>query len=67
MSIPKLIDRCDTIDSWAEQTIDGMDLKSLVQMAYEKYYNELEKMSDSEIVEHISNFDPDFLEGKVKK
>lgn len=56
-------DRDSLISDYAEQVVDDMDLKTLVQLAYDVICENMEKMSDNDIVEEVNNCYPELLEG----
>jgi hypothetical protein len=55
-------DRDSLISDYAEQVVDDMDLKTLVQLAYDMICENMERMTDNEIVEDVNNCYPELLE-----
>ena len=55
-------DRDSFIADYAEQVVDDMDLKTLVQLAYDVIVENMERMTDNEIVEDVNNCYPELLE-----
>jgi len=55
-------DRDSLISDYAEMVVDDMDLKTLVQLAYDVICENMEKMTDNEIVEDVNNCYPELLE-----
>jgi vesicle coat complex subunit len=55
-------DRDSLISDYAEMVVDDMDLKTLVQLAYDVICENMERMTDNEIVEDVNNCYPELLE-----
>lgn len=55
-------DRDSLISDYAELVVDDMDLKTLVQLAYDMICENMERMTDNEIVEDVNNCYPELLE-----
>ena len=55
-------DRDSLISEYAELVVDDMDLKTLVQLAYDVICENMERMTDNEIVEDVNNCYPELLE-----
>jgi predicted Zn-dependent protease with MMP-like domain len=55
-------DRDSLISDYAEQVVDDMDLKTLVQLAYDVICENMAKMTDNEIVEDVNNCYPELLQ-----
>lgn len=47
--------RSDLIEAFAEQIVDGMDTKTLMQFAYDVICENLTEYSDLELAEDVSN------------
>jgi len=47
--------RTDLIEAFAEQIVDGMDTKTLMQFAYDVICENLTEYSDLELAEDVSN------------
>jgi hypothetical protein len=50
------------IEDYAHLVVEGMDLDTLVQFAYDTIVDSLEKMTDNELKEDIENYYPELLE-----
>jgi hypothetical protein len=48
-------------ENYANQIVDGMDLDTLMQFAYEKILENLEDMPDLELVENVKEYAPNLL------
>lgn len=55
-------DRDDLIDKYAQSIIDGMDLDSLIEFAYDTIVSSLNDYTDQELVEEVNDYDPELLE-----
>ena len=51
--------RDDLQDKMSQFTVDSLDIKDLIQFAYDDTYNSLDKMSNVEFLETITEFYPD--------
>ena len=51
--------RNDLIEAYAEQLVDGMDVKTLMQFAYDNICENLTEYSDSELIGDIYNYHGD--------
>ena len=49
--------RAELIEQWVEIVVDGMDMKTLVQIVTDNMLEYYEKCSDIEVREEIDNFD----------
>jgi predicted Zn-dependent protease with MMP-like domain len=54
-------DRDSLISEYAELVVDDMDLKTLVQLAYDMICENMENMTDNEIVEEVNNYNSELL------
>jgi hypothetical protein len=54
-------DRDSLISDYADQVVDGMDLKTLCQLAYDMICENMENMTDNEIVEEVNNYNSELL------
>lgn len=50
------------IEDYAHLVVEGMDLDTLIQFAYDTIVDGLEKMTDNELKEDIENYYPELLE-----
>jgi len=50
------------ISDYATSVVDGMDLDTLVQFAYERIVENLETMTEAEVLENIQEFAPHLLD-----
>lgn len=50
------------IDSYIDQTLDSMDLNSVLQLAREYLENNLKEYSNEQLEKEISEYYPDLLE-----
>lgn len=48
-------------EAYASEIVEGMDISTLCQFAYEKIMENLDDMDDIELVENISEFAPHLL------
>jgi hypothetical protein len=55
-------DRDQLIEDYASNIVDGMDLDTLVQFAYDTIVDNMESCSDNEVLEQIEEFCPELLE-----
>lgn len=61
----KLCNKSDAISEYAESCVEDMDLSSLMDIVYEGIYHSLDKQTDDEIIEEISNSAYDYIELEV--
>lgn len=53
--------RDELIDKYAQSIVDGMDLNSLIEFAYDAIVQNLYDYTDQQLVEEISEYDPELL------
>jgi hypothetical protein len=56
-------DREQLISDYAQSIVEGWDLDILLGFAYDKIVENLDKYSDKNLIEEITEFSPDLLEG----
>ena len=56
-------DREQLIADYAQSIVEGWDLDTLLGFAYDKIVENLDKYSDKNLIEEITEFSPDLLEG----
>ena len=56
--------RQQTQDEFIARIIDGMDIKDLVQYAYDKLSEELDELTDEQLTEQVKEYYPDLLENE---
>jgi hypothetical protein len=49
-------------DEYIERIVDGMDMTDLVMMAYETLHEQMNELSDEDLLEDVKQFYPDLLE-----
>ncbi len=49
-------------DEYIACIVDGMDIKDLVQYAYDKLSEELDELTDEQLTEQVKEYYPDLLE-----
>jgi hypothetical protein len=49
-------------DEYIARIVDGMDIKDLVQYAYDKLSEELDELTDEQLTEQVKEYYPDLLE-----
>ena len=57
--------RSELIEQWVEIVVDGMDMKTLVQIVTDNMLEYYEKCSDIEVREEIDNFDEELYDELV--
>ena len=50
------------IADYAGHIVDSMDIDSLCQLAYEKIFDDLENMSENELLDSVQEYAPHLLE-----
>lgn len=55
-------DRDQLIADYAQSIVEGWDLDTLLGFAYDKIVENLDKYSDKNLIEEITEFSPDLLE-----
>ena len=62
------INRDSLIANYAQQILDGMDMKTMECFVYDTLKDNLECYSDEELVEEVKEYNPELLESwKSKK
>lgn len=56
------MNRSELIDSYAQQILDSMDMKTLEQFAYDCLVNNLADYTEEELITEISETYPELLE-----
>lgn len=54
--------RDELIDNYAHTIIEGMDLDTLVQFAYDMMVENLNELSNEKLLEEVNTFNPELLE-----
>ena len=62
MTTAQKIDLPELISDYATSVVDGMDLDTLVQFAYERIVTELQGMTEAEVLENVQEFAPHLLD-----
>ena len=57
-----MIDRNSLIESYAQQILDGMDMKTMECFVYDTLKDNLESYSDEELIEEVKEYNPELLE-----
>ena len=57
-----IIDRDNLQDAYINEIIDGMDIKDLMRIVYEKVEQNLEQYSVDELIEEVEEYYPHLLE-----
>jgi len=57
------IDRDSLIADYAQQILDGMDMKTMECFVYDTLRDNLTSYSDQELIDEITEYNPDLLEG----
>ena len=55
-------DRDSLISDYAELVVDSMDMDTLVRFAFDMLVENMEKMSDNELVKEANDYYPELLE-----
>ena len=55
-------DRDSLIETYVQQLIDGMDMKTMEQMVYDTLKDNLSSYSDEELITEVEEYDPELLE-----
>jgi hypothetical protein len=58
----EMIDRNSLIESYAQQILDGMDMKTMECFVYDTLKDNLESYSDEELIEEVKEYNPELLE-----
>ena len=59
----KLMNRQELQDSYITEIIDGMDLKDCLAMLHDFLDADLDKYSDAQLIEEVSEYYPHLIEG----
>lgn len=54
--------RDELIDNFAHTIVEGMDLDTLIQFAYDMLVENLSELSDEKLIEEVSEYNPELLE-----
>ena len=54
--------RDELIDNYAHTIVEGMDLDTLVQFAYDMLVENLSELTDEKLLEEVSEYNPELLE-----
>jgi hypothetical protein len=57
-----IFDRDSLIDSYAQQILDGMDMKTMEQFVYDTLVDNLKAYSDHELIDEVTEYNPELLE-----
>jgi hypothetical protein len=55
-------DRESLISDYAEQVIDGMDMDTLTQFAFDMLVENVERLSDKDLISEVNEYTPELLE-----
>lgn len=55
-------DRDSLIETYVQQIIDGMDMKTMEQMVYDTLKDNLSSYSDEELITEVEEYNPELLE-----
>ena len=55
-------DRDSLIETYVQQLIDGMDMKTMEQMVYDTLKDNLSSYSDEELITEVEEYNPELLE-----
>jgi hypothetical protein len=50
------------IENYASAVVEGMDLDSLIEFAYDTIVESLDNCSDEELLEEVERYDPELIE-----
>lgn len=50
------------IENYASAVVEGMDLDSLIEFAYDTIVENLDNCSDQELLEEVERYDPELIE-----
>lgn len=56
-------DRETLIADYAQQILDGMDMKTMEQFVYDTLIDNLKAYSDLELIDEVTEYNPELLEG----
>jgi hypothetical protein len=55
--------RSTLIETYAEQIMDGMDMKTMEQFVFDTLVDNLNSYTEEELIAEITEYNPDLLEG----
>jgi hypothetical protein len=55
--------RSTLIESYAEQIMDGMDMKTMEQFVFDTLVDNLNSYTEEELIAEITEYNPELLEG----
>jgi hypothetical protein len=55
-------DRESLISDYAEQIIDGMDMDTLTRFAFDMLVENVERLSDKDLISEVNEYTPELLE-----
>jgi hypothetical protein len=55
-------DRDSLIDSYAQQILDSMDMKTMECFVYDTLKDNLSSYSDQELIDEVTDYNPELLE-----
>lgn len=55
-------DRDSLIETYVQQIIDGMDMKTMERMVYDTLIDNLSSYSDEELITEVEEYNPELLE-----
>jgi hypothetical protein len=55
-------DRDSLISDYAEQIVDGMDMDTLVRFAFDMLVENVERLSDKDLISEVNEYTPELLE-----
>lgn len=58
------MDREKLIETYAQREVDSWDMNTLYEFAFDKLYDQIEKLSDDELIDEIKMYFPDILENE---
>jgi hypothetical protein len=61
MRLPDM-NKAELIDAYAQQILDGMDMKTMECFVYDTLKDNLSSYSDEELIEEVTEYNPELLE-----
>ncbi len=58
-----IFDRESLIADYAQQILDGMDMKTMECFVYDTLIDNLKAYSDLELIDEVTEYNPELLEG----
>jgi hypothetical protein len=52
----------DLIDAYAQQLLDGMDMKTMERFVYDTLVENLTNYTEEELIEEVTEYNPELLE-----